>query len=136
MIRQIVKLFGSLIGLLFFYCNDCYCVQKDTTVFVTVDSIPQFKYKDCKITKECVDLFVSEHLIWPSDADIYAKIYIQCIVEKDGSLSNYKLLKSVDEKLDKASMDVVKLMPKWKPGIKNGKIVRTQIIIPVIWKLN
>ncbi len=134
MIRQI-RSFTFLFLIMFLFGNTGYCFQKDTTVFLRVDSAPQFKYKDSKSTKECVDVFISENIVWPNDADIYAKILVQCIVELDGSLSNFKVIRSVEKTFDKASIDVVKLMPKWTPGIKDSKKVRTQIIIPVVWKL-
>lgn len=136
MIKQITKFLISLIVIIILFGNNCYCIQKDTTVFMVVDSVPQFKYKDCNSTKECVDLFITEHIVWPNDADIFAKILVQCVVEMDGSLSSFKVLRSIEPAFDKASINVVKLMPKWKPGIKNGKTVRTQIIIPVVWRLN
>jgi hypothetical protein len=136
MIRFKIKFIVALIFLLTHLGYDCYCQQQDTTVFVTVDSVPQFRYKDCKDTKDCVDLYISEHLIWPSDNNTYAKVQVQCIVEKDGTLSNFKIVHCVEEWFDKAAIDIVKSMPKWKSGSINHRIVRTKIVIPVVWNLN
>ena len=78
-------------------------------------------------------MYISENANWPEEADVYAKIYVPCMVEKDGVLSNLKVIRSIEENFDKASIAVVKLMPKWKQGLKNGRIVRTQIVVPVKW---
>ena len=136
MIRLNITFIVALFVLLIPLGNDCYCQRKDTTVFVNVDSVPQFKYKDCKNTKECVDVYISEHLIWPSDNNTYAKVQVQCIVEKDGTLSNFKIVHCVEQWFDKAAIDIVKSMPKWKSGLINNRTVRTKIDIPVIWNLN
>lgn len=114
---------------------DCYSQIADTTIFINVETTPQFKYLDNKNTQESVDAFIYKHKLWPTDDDIVARIDIQCIVEKDGTLSNFKVIKGLEDRYNKASINVLKLMPKWIPGKKDGQIVRTQIIIQVKWDL-
>jgi len=135
--RSAFKILGILIYATTFLTIDSYGQKKDTTIYVAIDTPPNFKYKDGKNTSVCVELFISEHLTWPSvEDDIYAKVLVQCVVEKDGRLSNFKIIHGVVEWCDKKAIEIVQSMPKWLPGKKNNQIVRTQIIIPVIWKFN
>jgi protein TonB len=53
------------------------------------------------------------------------------VVEKDGSISNIEVLRSFSDQAAAEAVRVIKLMPKWKPGIKNGWVVRTQFTIPI-----
>jgi hypothetical protein len=119
------------------FLNDySFCQIQDTTVYTTVDSLPEFRFKDCKDTKSSLKLYMTENKKWPGDDDFEGTIYILCVVEKDGRLTNFKILKQIEEKFDKTSLNLVKLMPNWIPGSTNGKIVRSQLIIPVKWMMH
>jgi len=107
--------------------------SRENRVYIKVDSIPEFVYSDCNNTKSCIELYVKTNAQWPTDDDIIVTIYIQCIVEKNGKLTNFKVIRGLDEIYDKASIDILKSMPLWKPGMIKEKIVRTQITIPVKW---
>jgi protein TonB len=63
------------------------------------------------------------------------KVVVQFIVNKDGSVSNIEVLKSVDATLDAEALRVMRLMPKWKAGQEAGKPCRTQVCIPIVFKL-
>ncbi|NJO68998.1 MAG: hypothetical protein HC830_06650 [Bacteroidetes bacterium] len=67
------------------------------------------------------------------DDCIVGKIYIQFVVEKDGSLSDIKLIRGVDPQLDQLALEAVQIMPKWKPGKLKGKIVRSYVAVAVNW---
>jgi len=62
---------------------------------------------------------------------IQGTVYVQFVIEKDGSISNTKILRGVSSNMDKEVIRVVKLMPKWKPGTQKGKAVRCQFNMPV-----
>ena len=57
------------------------------------------------------------------------------VVERDGSISDVKVIKSVDPSLDKEAIRVLKSMPKWIPGKQNGSAVRVKYTVPVTFKL-
>ena len=59
---------------------------------------------------------------------------VQFIIEKDGSISNPKIKKSVTPKLDAEAIRLVKAMPKWKPGKEKGKTVRVKYSLPIAFK--
>lgn len=133
MIQLIKKSFSLVTFMLCIFSNNCFCQQQDTLVYISVDTLPKFEYKNCKDNNESIELYLSEHLVRPNDDDIIGKVFVQCVVENDGTLSRFKIICGIGDKFDNVSIDVLKTMPKWKPGQKNGRIVRTQIVIPVKW---
>ena len=60
---------------------------------------------------------------------------ISFIVEKDGSLTDIKVEKSIDPLFDKEAVRVVKSMPKWEPGMWNGKPARVKFFVPIRFRL-
>lgn len=63
------------------------------------------------------------------------KVMISFIVEKDGTLTNQKIVKSAGKMFDDEAMRVVRMMPKWKPGVDKGKACRSMIAIPIVFEL-
>lgn len=59
------------------------------------------------------------------------KIYLSFVIEKDGSVSNVRIVKGLSEKLNEVAIKVVEKMPKWKPAINNGKPVRSRFMLPI-----
>ena len=83
--------------------------------------------------------FIGENVKYPDDAiekNISGKAYVTFVVEKDGSVSEAKIMKGVCESIDKEALRVVKAMPKWTPGKMNGKNVRVSYTLPITFKLN
>lgn len=66
---------------------------------------------------------------------IEGRVLVTFIINRDGSIANIKVLKSVHPLLDNEAKRVVKLMPHWKPGIEDGKPCRTMFAIPIEFKL-
>ena len=60
---------------------------------------------------------------------------VQFVVDKDGSVVEPKVVKSVSPELDQEALRVIKMMPKWQPGKQNGEIVRVKYHIPVSFRL-
>lgn len=67
---------------------------------------------------------------------IQGRVAITFIIEKDGSIGEPEVVKSVNPYLDKEALRVISAMPKWKPGSQNGKPVRVKYTIPVNFKLS
>lgn len=87
---------------------------------------------------EAMMKFVSENIKYPAEAHtkgIQGRVLISYVVEKDGSLSNIHVVRSVDPLLDAEALRVANLMPKWKPGKQGGKPVRVKFTLPVTFKL-
>ena len=80
--------------------------------------------------------FIADNLRWPDDdACIQGRVVVSFIVEKDGSLTDVKVIKSVDPAFDKEAIRVVKSMPKWEPGMWRGKPARVHYCIPIKFRL-
>ena len=81
--------------------------------------------------------FIADNLRWPGDDDscIQGRVVVSFIVEKDGSLTDVKVIKSVDPAFDKEAIRVVKSMPKWEPGMWRGKPARVHYCIPIKFRL-
>ena len=66
---------------------------------------------------------------------VQGRVIVQFVVEKDGSVTDVHVARSVDPSLDKEAVRVVKVMPKWIPGKQNGSAVRVKYTVPVLFKL-
>lgn len=89
---------------------------------------------------EAFNKFITNRLMYPEDARIQGlqgTIYIQFIVEKDGSLSNIKVVegKSLSPSCDQEAIRVISSSPKWMPGSKDGVPMRTKMVKPVKFAL-
>lgn len=85
--------------------------------------------------------YLKKNLMYPAiakDAGIQGKCYLRFIVNADGSISDVSVLRGVANcpECDKEAMRVVKSMPKWAPGKVNGKAVRMNYNLPIVFKLS
>jgi protein TonB len=106
-------------------------VAVDTTVYTIVDKTPKFPKGSDAMYKFIYSKVNFERM---SEIDVQGKIFIQFVIEKDGSISNIKITRSLDPFCDKEAIRIVRLMPKWEPGKLNNKIVRTKIEVPITIK--
>lgn len=63
------------------------------------------------------------------------RVIVQFVVNKDGTIVNPTVVRGVDAYLDKEAVRVISSMPKWKPGVQNGKKVRVKYTVPVVFRL-
>jgi hypothetical protein len=106
--------------------SPCYNTDTDTTIYFITDTPADFRYGNDSTLKGRINRFLFSELIWPSQDDCVGTAYIQCIAEKDGSLSNFTLIRGFCKEFDNEAMRVVKIMPKWGPckkGWKNCPVV-------------
>ena len=86
-----------------------------------------------------ISQYLKDHVKYPVAAEengIQGDVIVQFDVEKDGSVIDVKIAKSIDASLDKEALRVVKnLPPRWKPAIKDGKPVRSRQTITVPFRL-
>ena len=79
--------------------------------------------------------YLKENVQWPdTESCVQGRVIVSFIVETDGSLSDIKVVKSLDHLFDNEALRVVKSMPKWIPGTQNGQTVRVKYTIPVIFR--
>jgi len=109
-------------------------VKSDKMELYEVDEKPEFPGGNSALEK-----FIATNVTYPIEAmniNIEGTVYIKFLIEKDGSVSECTILKSVHELLDNETLRLVKSMPKWKPGKFKGDIVKVWYIIPVRFRLN
>ena len=101
--------------------------------FRVVEELPEFPGGASEFMK-----WLTKNLRYPAQAQqrkLQGKVVAQLIVNKDGSISNIELVKRVDPSLDNEALRVLRLMPRWKAGQQNEKPCRTQVCIPIVFKL-
>lgn len=102
-------------------------------VYDIVEQQPQFPGGPVAMMR-----FIRENLKYPEnarDARIDARVTVQFVVEKDGSVSDVHVLTGTDPMLDNEAIRLVKSMPRWTPGKQYGKTVRTNYRVPVLFRL-
>lgn len=107
--------------------------EEENKVFDVVEQMPSFPGGQAALMQ-----FLSSHVKYPAVAEengIQGRVTVQFVVEKDGSVTDVKTMKSVDPSLDKEAERVVKSMPKWIPGKQNGSAVRVKYFVPVVFRL-
>ena len=106
---------------------------KEGPVFTIVAESPEFPGG-----MEALCAFINKTMKYPKEAvekKIEGRVVVDFIVNKDGSLSDIKLTKSVNKLLDDEAIRIVKAMPKWEPGKQDGKIVRSRFALPIRFTL-
>jgi len=104
-----------------------------TKVFDVVEQMPSFPGGDAALMS-----FLSKNIKYPVIAEengIQGRVVATFVVERDGSITDVKVIKSVDPSLDKEAVRVLKSMPKWIPGKQNGSAVRVKYTVPVTFRL-
>lgn len=82
--------------------------------------------------------FLASNIQYPVETQkngVQGRVMVEFIVEKDGTLTNVRVARSVEPSLDKEAVRVVKSMPKWKPGKQNGAVVRVRYTAPIVFRL-
>ena len=101
---------------------------KGDTIYVKVEQMPEFPYNGMKGLND----FIKKHYSPFVDSGCFVgRVIVRFVVEKDGTITNAKVIRTLDPYLDKKALDVMKMMPKWKPGMKDGKPVRVYFTIPL-----
>lgn len=102
-------------------------------VFMVAEQMPEFPGGMKEMLK-----FLQENVKYPENAmknNVQGRVIVQFVIEKDGTPTEFKVLRSVDPDLDAEALRVMKAMPKWKPGMQKGQVVRVKFTVPVSFKL-
>lgn len=98
-----------------------------------VEQIPEFPGGMVELMKWLTKTL--HYPYWAQKRQIEGRVVVTFIINRDGSLANIQVAKSVDPLLDNEALRVVRLMPKWKPGMQDSKPCRTMFAIPIEFKL-
>jgi len=102
-------------------------------IFNMVDVMPTYKGGEKALFGD-----LAKQIIYPNDAierNESGTVFVTFVIEKDGSISNARILRGKLESLDKEALRAVLKLQKWKPGMRNGKLVRVQYNLPIKFTL-
>ena len=102
-------------------------------IFTSVEQVPEFTGG-----LEAFSKYLSKNIRYPAVArenGTQGRVIVQFVVEKDGSLTDLKVLRSLGDGCDDEAMRVLKASPHWKPGIQNGRPVRCTYTVPISFTL-
>ena len=83
--------------------------------------------------------FIRKNVKYPESAKekgIEGRVYVNFVIDKDGSISDIKVLRGLCKEIDEEAVRVVKAMPKWNPGMQDGEPVRVQYTLPFYFKIS
>lgn len=106
---------------------------QEAEIFTIVEEMPEFPGGMNKLAE-----YLGKNIKYPQmarESGIQGRVFVQFVVEPDGSVSNVAVMRSLGGGCDEEAIRVVKSMPKWKAGKQRGKPVRVSYILPVNFKL-
>lgn len=103
----------------------------EAEIFQVVEKMPSFNGNMNKWLKDNL-----KYPILAQENGISGRVFVAFVVEKDGSITDVKVARSVDPSLDKEAVRVVKSMPKWNPGQQRNKPVRVAFTVPINFTLS
>ena len=104
------------------------------TIYQVVEQMPQYPGGEQALMK-----YAADNIKYPQEAkdkNISGRVFVSFVIEKDGSVSNVKVVRGIGGGCDEEAVRVIKGMPKWKPGMQKGKPVRVSYQIPIFFKLD
>ncbi len=105
----------------------------ETEIFTVVESMPEYPGGMGALMR-----YLAENIKYPplaKESGIQGRVFINFVVEPNGSISNVKVLRGIGGGCDEEAVRVVEKMPKWKPGKQRGKNVRVSYNLPVKFTL-
>lgn len=108
-------------------------VVEETKIFTVVEQMPMYPGGDGALMG-----YLRDNIHYPTVAaenGVQGRVVVGFVVERDGSITDVKILRGVDPSLDREAMRVVKSMPRWNPGKQNGSAVRVKYQVPVSFRL-
>jgi len=108
-------------------------ITPDTNkIYNSVEVLPLFP------GNENFNSYLKKNLKWPdkTGADVQGKVIVTFVIERDGRLTNAKVIKSLSPAFDNEALRVINSSPKWRPGTISGKAVRVQYTVAVPFQIN
>ena len=104
-------------------------VLKVDSIFYVADVMPQFPGGESGLFE-----YLKKNVHYPASAkakNIQGRVYVQFIIERDGSVSRAKITRGIGSGCEEESLRVIKQMPKWTPGKMHNAPVQVQYTLPV-----
>ena len=108
--------------------------EEEAQIFTVVEAMPGFPGGEAARIK-----YLNENIKYPQmarESGIQGRVFVTFVVEKDGSVTDVRVLRGIGGGCDEEAVRVIKNMPRWNPGKQRGKPVRVQFNMPILFKLN
>ncbi|RLD38720.1 MAG: energy transducer TonB [Bacteroidetes bacterium] len=106
---------------------------EEEQIFLVVENMPEFPGGEAAMYK-----FIGKNIEYPrmaKESGISGRVYVTFVVERDGSVTDVKILRGIGGGCDEEAVRVIKKMPRWSPGKQRGKPVRVQYRMPIKFTL-
>lgn len=107
--------------------------KKNQKVFDVVEQMPEYPGGSAALFE-----YLSSTVKYPADAEkkkVEGRVLVTFVVEQDGSISDITVVRKVFPSLDAEAVRVIAGMPRWKPGMQSGKVVRVKYTVPMTFRL-
>ena len=107
--------------------------EEEGEIFQVVEELPMYAGGMQELMK-----YLQMNICYPKEAQergLQGRVIVQFVVNKDGSICNEQVVKSVDPQLDAEAIRVIRCMPNWIPGKQRGEPVRVRFTLPVTFRL-
>jgi protein TonB len=131
--KLIILSLMAVFGLTTVSAQKTVVAEKNQQAFDVVEQMPEFPGG----IKALLD-YLCQNVKYPADAEkqkIEGRVIANFVVETDGSISNVEVFRPVFPSLDAEAVRVLSAMPKWKPGMQSGKVVRVNYTVPISFNL-
>ena len=108
--------------------------EEEAQIFTVVESMPGFPGGETAMKR-----YLAENIQYPQmarESGIQGRVFVTFVVEKDGNVTDVRVLRGIGGGCDEEAIRVIKNMPRWDPGKQRGKPVRVQFNMPIMFKLN
>lgn len=106
-------------------------VDSTNYIFVT-EPMPSYPGGHSEMLK-----FIKENLKYPRDSKtVQGKVYVEFVVNDNGSLSDFRVVKGLADSFDNSALETVKKMPNWIPAKKDNKPIKTKIVVPITFNFD
>lgn len=131
----------SLSLIIFLVSFNLIAVSQDTSKVKSAEPVYDLTEVDPEFPggEDAMIKFIQANVVYPETSREMGEqgvVYVQFIVNADGSISDVVVIKGVSGLLDAEAMRVIKLMPNWTPGMQNGKAVRVRYVIPIAFTID
>lgn len=131
--KLIILSLMAMFGLTTVSAQKTVVAEKNQQAFDVVEQMPEYPGG----IKALLD-YLCQNVKYPADAEkqkIEGRVIANFVVETDGSISNVEVFRPVFPSLDAEAVRVLSAMPKWKPGMQSGKVVRVKYTVPISFNL-
>jgi len=109
-------------------------INTDKAIFSVVEHAPEYPGGISQFYK-----FLAKYMRYPAAArenGTTGRVLVNMVVEKDGSLSNVKVVRGIGDGCDEEAVRLVKISSPWQPGVQNGRAVRVMYTVPIAFNLS